>query len=273
MGLVISVQLNKSTWERQRHTLSRPVEQAIQQRAAALRQFVDRDQDWVKWRERTGLALVINATVLDTLKPATLHPDPRVWSLDVSLSAKDYEGLIPGPEVTLRFIRTLEQVLVGVVSKVDSPPPTNLGVSKRESEWLEEGGRDPGPGARTPVRVRKPPGPMPEQRFWSVIAKTTDARSGAFRLGWEQADRFTARMRLLVAELDSPRHREAAESAIGFVSDDVWEDVRAWLVARGPDSFSQALVDPSTITAGLTALNSEDELPLGGRLLYLEGRD
>lgn len=271
----LSVQLNKSssTFDKQRYALARPVEQVIQQRAAAVCQFGERDLEWLQWQEPMNRRLSVEVTVLDKLVPAKLHPDRRLWSLDISISAHDYEHLTPGPEVTLRFMHTLEQVLVAIAAKVEEPPPTHLGRSKRELEWLDQGGTDPGTGTATPVRVRKPPAPMPEQRFWTMIARTTDDRSGAFRLGWEQADRFTARMRLLTSTLDSPAHREAAERVMGFVSEDVWDDVGAWVVSQGQDVYGRALADPAAISAALTSLDSEDELARGEQLLYLQGDD
>jgi hypothetical protein len=196
-----------------------------------------------------------------------------MWSLDVSLSAADYEHLAPGPEVTLRFIQTLEQVLTAAADKVGSPPPAHLGRSKRELEWMNCGGTDPGPGTLAPFRVRKPPGPMPSTRFWSVITRTTDDGSGAFGLGWDQADRFTARMRLLTATLDTAAHRDAAQRVLGFVSGDVWEDVRAWVVAQGEDTYGRVLADPASLSTVLAALDNEEELQLGEQLLYLEGID
>lgn len=268
-----SVQLNKSTWDKQRYALARPVEQVIQQRTAAVRQFCQRDEEWSQWGARTNASLKITATVLDHLTPAVLRLAPRFWDLDVSLSASDYEDLAPGPEVALRFVHTLEQLLVAIANKVEDPPPTHLGRSRGEIEWLEQGGADPGPGTATSLRVRKPSGPMPEQRFWTLIDRTTDDRSGAFRLGWQQADRFSARLRLLTAPLDSPNHRAAAESALGVVSDDVWEDVRAWVVSRGHDTYLSALADPAEVSAMLSSLDSEDELSLGEQLLYLEGQE
>lgn len=269
---MLSVQLNKSTWEKQRHNLARPVEQVIQQRAAAIRQFAQRDEEWAHWGTRTGASLAITATVLDRLAPAELQPYGRFWALDVSLSAADYEGLQTGPEISLRFVQTLEQVLAAMTSQVEYPPPTQLGRTRSEAAWLMEMSSAPGPGTATPLRIRKPSGPMPEKRFWGVIESTTDDRSGAFRLGWQQADRFTSRLRLLVAGLDSPAHRSAAASALGFVSDDIWEDVRAWIVSRGQDVYVRALVEPMEIASLLGALHSEDELSFGEQLLHLEGQ-
>lgn len=265
--------LNKSTWDKQRHALARPVEQVIQQRAATAQQFADRDEQWLSWAGSTNRTLSVTATVLDKSSPVELRPEGRIWSLSLSLSAADYADLTPGPEVSLRFVQTLEQALAAVSPKVDDPPPAHLGRSRHELEWLDQGGIDPGPGMPTAARVRKPPGPMPEPRFWSVIAHTTDDRSGAFRLGWEQANRFTARMRVLVSALDHPEHRAAAERSLGFVSDDVWEDVRAWIVAQGQEAYLHALADPEAIPAALGRLSVQDELSLGEQLLYLEGDD
>ena len=107
-----------------------------------------------------------STTTLDvaTARSAASHrsadchqPDGRV-QLDLSLSADDYVDLSPGPEVSLRFVQTLEQALEAVAVKVDDPPPTHLGRSRRELEWHRQGGVDPGPGTPTTARVRKPPG-------------------------------------------------------------------------------------------------------------------
>ena len=160
-----------------------------------------------------------------------------------------------------------------MASKVDDPPPTHLGRSRRELEWHAQGGVDPGPGTPTTARVRKPPGPMPEARFWTVIRGMTDDHSGAFRLSWEQANRFTARMRILVAALDSHPHRAAAERSLGVISDDVWEDVRGWLIAQGREMYRHVLADPEAIPSVLGRLSEQDDLSLGEQLLHLEGDD
>jgi hypothetical protein len=267
------VKLNKSTWDKQRHALAKPVEQILEQRAATVQQFAANDEQWVSWGRSSDRILSVTATVLDKLSPVELRTEGRVWSVSLSLSAVDYADLTPGPEVSLRFVHTLEQALAAISPKVDDPPPTHLGRSRRELEWLDRGGVDPGPGVATTARVRKPPGPMPESRFWSVIARTTDNRSGAFQLSWEQANRFTARMRVLVSALDRPEHRASAERSLGFVSDDVWEDVRAWLVAQGQEAYVQALADPEAIRAALDSLTVQDELSLGEQLLSLESDD
>lgn len=272
--VICSVQLDTARRSAQRMALSRPVEQLIQQRAGVVKQLVSKDDRWLQWVAGSqGRWLSIRARVLDKLEPAVLHTNPRLWSLDISLSADDYKDIGAGLQVGLRFVETIEQVLADIATKVDTPPPTQLGRTKRELEWLDQGGLEPGPGACTPLRVRRPPGPMPEARFWTLIARTVDDRSGAFRLGWEQADRFKARMRLLSAALDQPAHLEAVRTVMGFVSEDVWEDVRAWAVAQGEAAYRRALADPDWLRTRLEALDDEDELSLGEELLYLEGAD
>ncbi|GAA2159595.1 DUF4240 domain-containing protein [Pedococcus bigeumensis] len=269
--MICDVQLNKAVDSVQRLVLPRPIEQSVQQRAAVVDSLARKDEAWQQWSQPVGRWLSIAATVLDKLQPAVLQPEQRIWTLHISLSAQDYEDLSPGPEVGLRFIATIEQVLADLASKLETPPPTRLTRTKRELEWLGQGGIDPGPGARTSVRVRRPPRPMPEPRFWTLIAGTVDDRSGAFRLSWHQADRFAARMRLLCATLDTPAHREAAQAVLGFVSDDVWEDVRAWAVAQGETAYRQVAADPGSIRARLASLTSQDELSIGEALL--EGTD
>ncbi|WP_460627048.1 DUF4240 domain-containing protein [Intrasporangium mesophilum] len=273
MGCI--VQLNKASWlgQPQRLVVPRTVEQTIQQRAAAVRQFADNDAEWSRWTSSAKAWLSIQATFFDRPRPTVLHPESLAWSLEVSLDARDYEALAPGVEVGLRFIQTLEQVLVEIAGKVQTPPPTHLGRSRRELEWLAQGPVEPGPGSFGEVRVRKPAGPMPEGRFWSLIDSTLDERSGVFRLGWQQADRFTARMRLMIQTLDTPAHRASADSVLGFVSDDVWEDVRAWVVSGGKDAYLRVVADPGELATMLQSLDSQDDLSRGEQLLFLEGRD
>lgn len=188
------------------------------------------------------------------------------------MSVGDYADLTPGPEVTLRFVETIEAALARCRASFTQPPPDTLGRTKRERAWLADDGNDPGPGTLTPLRVRRPPGPMPVARFWDLIARTTSPGTGAFRLGWQQADRFTARMRLLVDALDDEAHRAAAAKVLGFVSDDV-EDTRAWAVSLGSDVYNAILIEPSTLTDRLRGCQSDDEIGEAGALLEFTGAD
>lgn len=188
----------------------------------------------------------MNVQFLDVLKPVVLGRETRWWWLELTMSVADYAELTPGPEVTLRFVESIEEALARCRPAVTPPPPGGVGRTKRETAWLADGGTNPGPGTDTPLRIRKPPPPMPEARLWDLISRTSSPTTGVFRLGWQQADRFTARMRLLVDALDGEAHRNAAAEVLGFVSDDVWEDTRAWAVSLGQDAYEAILREPTT---------------------------
>ena len=181
--------------------------------------------------------VMVTVRFLQKPMPSRLTRGPKWWDLQMSLSVADYGDLTPGPEVTLRFVQSIEAALLQCHPGVTPPPPESLGRTKRETAWLAEGRTDPGPGSLTKVRIAGSPTPMPEPRFWDLVSRTTSRDTGAFRLGWQQADRFTSRMRLLIGALDAEAHVNAAEEALGFVSQDVWQDIRAWAVSLGRHDY------------------------------------
>ena len=75
-----------------------------------------------------------------------------------------------------------------------------------------------------------------------------------------------------MATIDTSAHRQRAADVLGHVSDDVWEDVRAWLITRGRPIYDAAVRDPSVLQRALDNLESEDQLSIGERLLYSAGR-
>ncbi len=258
----------------QRSVLPRPTEQVLQQRVGAVHDHTSTAATWTDWLNETGdHGIHVTVQFLDQLKPAVLERGPRSWWLELTMSVADYAELTPGPEVTLRFVETIEEVLARCGPKLTPPPPDRVGRTKRETAWLADGGTNPGPGTATPLRIRKPPPPMPEARLWDLISRTTSPTTGVFRLGWQQADRFTARMRLLVDALDDEAHRSAAAEVLGFVSDDVWEDTRAWAVSLGPDAYGAILREPTTLAERLRECQSDDEIGEAGALLEFSGTD
>ena len=58
---------------------------------------------------------------------------------------------------------------------------------------------------------------------------------------------------------------------MGVISDDVWEDVRSWLVAQGREMYGHVLTRPEAIPSALGKLSDQDDLSLGEQLLHLEG--
>lgn len=266
--------LNKYDIKSQRHVLPRPAEQAIQQRLNAIADHTAASSQWVDWLEATsGTGLHVDVQFLDAPKPSRLSRQWQWWVLEMSMSVSDYADLAPGPEVTLRFVQTIEAALLKCHKGLTAAPPETLRRTKRETAWLADGHADPGPGTDNAVRIARPPTPMPEPRFWDLISRTTSPTTGAFRLGWQQADRFTSRMRLLIEALDDPAHAKAAEEVLGFVSQDVWEDTRAWVVSLGPDMYKAILDDAQQLTKRLRELDSEDDIGQAEALLYLTGGD
>lgn len=266
--------LYKHDIKAQRHVLPRPAEQAIQQRINAVADYTVASRHWCDWLQAiSGTGLLVTVQFLDQPKPSRLSRPGRWWELEMIMSVSDYAHLTPGPEVTLRFVATIEAALLKCHKGLTAAPPETLGRTKRETAWLADGHADPGPGTDNAVRIARPPTPMPEPQFWDLISRTTSPTTGAFRLGWQQADRFTSRMRLLVEALDDPAHAKAAEEVLGFVSQDVWEDTRAWVVSLGPDIYKAILDDAQQLTKHLRELDSEDDIGQAEALLYLTGAD
>ena len=253
---------------------SKEVKRLIQARAATITEHARQDERWIVWAGRRNRRFQLDVFLPEKPASSSLKLDGDWWYADLNLGADHFSELPVGPQVGLRLVATIEAVLNDLSHTVNDHPPTSLRRTKREVEWLADGGVDPGPGTVPQLRVRRIQ-PMPVERFWDLIAATVDDETGAFLLSWREADKFTGRMRLLIEDLDSTEHMAAAVSAMGWVSDDVWENVRASVVSLGRDAYKQIRTTPAALTELITATDAFEggESDLGEELLYLEGSD
>ncbi|NHN55275.1 DUF4240 domain-containing protein [Calidifontibacter sp. DB0510] len=251
------------------------VRRLLQARAAIITEHSRLDDGWTVWAGRRNRRLQLDVFLSEKPASSGLKLDGDWWYADLNLGADHFSELPVGPQVGLRLVSTIEAVLVALSHTVDDPPPTALKRTKREIEWLAAGGVDPGPGAVPQLRVHRARCAMSVERFWGLIAATSDNETGALLLSSEEADKFTARMRLLVDDLDSSDHMTAAEVAMGWVSDDVWENVRASVVSLGRDAYEQVRTTPAALTELITATDAFEggESDRGEGLLYLHGTD
>ena len=250
------------------------VKRLIQARAAIITQRARVDEDWTLWIARRNRRFQLDVFLPEKPAASSLKIEGNWWYTDLNLGVDHFSELPVGPQVGLRLVATIEAALNALSPLVNDPPPTLLKRTKREIEWLAAGGVDPGPGTVPQLRVRRTQ-PMPVEQFWDLIAATGDNETGAFLLSWKEADKFTGRMRLLIRDLDSADHRAAAELVMGWVSDDVWENVRASVVSLGRDTYEQVRATPAALTELIPATDAFEggESDLGEGLLYLEGAD
>lgn len=269
----LQVQLDMYPWKKQRQVLPRPHEQAIQQRLGAIADYTSTAEEWLSWAEHGSGFLPVTIQFLDALKPAQLVGDRWGWSLELSMAVDDFVHLDVGPSVTLRLVQSVEAIVTQCQPHLSPVLPAFLGRTRREGTWLADGGIDPGPGTITALRVRKPAAPMPAEDLWSLIAATTSDTTGVHRLGWHQADRFTAGLRELIESLNTEENRHVADMVLGTVSDDVWEDTRVGVVTRGQEAYQAATASPECLRAALEACQDVEGIGEAGSLLYLEPRD
>lgn len=250
------------------------ISRLIQARAATINQHAGEDEGWAVWSGRRNRRFQLGVFLSGKPGPSSLSFDHDSWYGDLNLDADHFCELPVGPQIGLRLVAIVEAVLEVFSRAVGDDPPTSLRRTKRELEWLADGGTDPGPGTLPPLRVRRP-SPMPVERFWELVSATVDERTGAFLLPWKEADKFTARMRLLIEDLDSADHAAHAESVMGYLSADVWENVRASVVSLGREMYEHVRVTPAVLGELITTTEAFDggEHDLGEALLYLEGSD
>lgn len=73
-----------------------------------------------------------------------------------------------------------------------------------------------------------------------------------------------------MAELDTENNHERAEVVLGFVSDDVWEDVLVWLVLHGESRFAEMVADVEVLGRVLEEFEDPGDFE-GSWLAELEG--
>jgi hypothetical protein len=173
--------------------------------------------EWLDWSSagahKQDRRVSVTVQFQDRLEPV----DVRMLGADspslvASLAVADYAALEPGPAVTLRLVRTVENLLLQYNDQSGQHLPLHVGRTRREQQWLNDGGADPGPGASTPMRIHSPK-PMPATQFWAVLDQLLSSSEDANALTWRQADSFTAYLRHLLTALATDQHHEQAVAA------------------------------------------------------------
>lgn len=118
---------------------------------------------------------------------------------------------------------------------------------------------------------------MNEQIFWELIDQARKAPNANFETqcvtltelltaahSAEEIVAFEHILRNKIEEASSWPVMAATFVVCSFISDDTYEDFRAWLVGQGKERFYQALEDPATICDFLTPQQARD---LGGEYM------
>jgi hypothetical protein len=130
------------------------------------------------------------------------------------------------------------------------------------------------PKARPPKRKRK--AVLAEDRFWSLIESARPARSVSTAL-------TVALKKLSAAEIigfENTFRRKLADAYVfpllaanfvigSYVSDDVFEDFRAWLISQGRQRFKAALSDPESICDWLDRKDVDRVDMVGESMLFI----
>jgi hypothetical protein len=121
---------------------------------------------------------------------------------------------------------------------------------------------------------------MNEQIFWELIDKARKAPNSNFETQCvtltelleayspEDIVAFEHILREKIEEASSWPVMAATFVVCSFISDDTYEDFRAWLVGQGKENFYKAIKDPNEINNFLTA---KEALELGGEYMLFVG--
>lgn len=121
---------------------------------------------------------------------------------------------------------------------------------------------------------------MNEQIFWELIDKARKAPNSNFEtqcvtltelLSAYTAEEIVAYEHILLDKIEEASSwpiMAATFVVSSFISDDTYEDFRAWLVGQGKENFYKALKDPNEICNMLTP---KEALDLGGEYMLFAG--
>lgn len=125
--------------------------------------------------------------------------------------------------------------------------------------------------------------PMDDEQFWSLVdllggsGKTRSVAKLETKLrslGSDEASRFAVALHLRLYELDHPAHAlSRSGGGLEYVSDDVSQDLRAAIIAKGRSAYLQAIAEPGSVStapggaepliyAANRALSSDSEMVL-----------
>lgn len=121
---------------------------------------------------------------------------------------------------------------------------------------------------------------MNEQTFWELIDKARQAPNSNFEtqcvtltelLAAYTPEEIVAYEHILLEKIEEANTWPVMAATFvvnSFISDDTYEDFRAWLAGQGKENFYKALKDPNEIRNFLTA---KQALDLGGEYMLFVG--
>jgi len=189
---------------------------------------------------------------------ATVHDHPS-----------NYADLHEPEAITLRFVAGIDAVLRGIAEHVDSERPEALPRTRRERQWIETGHEAPRAPAflEMPIREnRRAITRWAEDRFWALMDELDGemlAREDGLRRQLRSltlADLAACHVTFvsLTRSLCSQELWAAADSVMGWVSDDVFTDLRCWIVAQGRTTYDLVRTDPSQLAGVLADVDLEE---------------
>lgn len=236
---------------------------ALRKRCEAIDEFGETDEAWIAWKA-AGRGTVVYLYIEDKASRGVLVSTSPKVDLEYSMWVTDFDNRREGVVAGLRLVQTLEHALRRAQAFIPVPCPTYLGRTQRELDWLAKGGIDPGPGEVGTIK-RRGRRAMARADFWEIIERV---KTGPVELDEDRADAFRLTARALVDTLSDARARRVADRVIGMVSDDVWEDVRGWVVSLGKKTYQRVVRDPGHLEDLLRDLEVMDDLSTGELLLY-----
>lgn len=252
----------------------------VHQRTIAIERWQQENPDWGAWwraaeRQRGSLAvnwdwsrgsrgrsqarLDLNSAASDELE---------FYSLAVTDHPSNYAGL-DAEAATLTFVANLNALLGAVADRLDLARPEPIPPTRRERRWLEDGNQAPQPVgdlAKPLVDRRQEVQPLHEAEFWTIInslngneeQRERRLRGQLRKLTLPQLAGFHARYVWATRELHTSALWSVADEAIGWASDDVFTDLRCWLVGQGQSVFDSVRADPNRVRESLEGIDLED---------------
>lgn len=118
------------------------------------------------------------------------------------------------------------------------------------------------------VKVHEPPEPMALDEFWTVIDDAASRRGFRVRLRGRKLESFVMRAHILVEAWGSEEHQAIAESLLGPLPGDAWEDLKGWVLAQGRDFYTSSRSDLESFRASIAGMSTADEIAIGQLVLY-----
>lgn len=262
-------------------TFHEPLQSLLHQRAVAIHDWADANREWGAWwrvpdHGRSTLCVFWDSTkglkARSSVSVDEIPPPPGgVWRIDISVSdsPSNYDGLDDPQAITLRFVATVDALLTGVADRFERPHPSPLPRTRRERDWVNAGHAEPSPSAflaRPLLDSRATVEAMPAAEFWAImnsLSGDTEHREhqllGKLRkLRLPQIAGFHARYVQATNALYTRTLWSTAKEAMGWSSDDVFTDLRCWIVAQGQTPHNAVLMNPSELRAILAATDLEE---------------